>query len=137
MSKFQLIWIFLIISVNSFGQINYNFYYKPAKQEIETEISYLYRNYKFSCIYNNDKYYFDPYRNNYIVYGSLYFPIKQYYIRTQVGYGKYFDFEIAINYKFNNFEIDIGYSYVDNFIVEFTYNLKHVNFRRIDFIKRE
>lgn len=131
--KINLILFLLLISFNCFSQINYNYFYKPAKQEIETELSYHYNNYKFSCIYNNDKYYFDPKRNNYIIYGGLTIP----FFRTQIGYGKYFDFEVAFNYRFNNFEIDIGYSYTDNFIVELTYNLKYVDFRRTNSTTRK
>ena len=113
-----------MISYNCFGQVSYDYFYKPAKQEIEVEILYNYNDYKVGFTYNNSKYYFNPKINNYIIYSCLYIPIKSCHLKVQIGYGKYSDFEMTINYRFYNFEIDIGYSHTDKFIIELKYNLQ-------------
>lgn len=115
----------MFITNDVFGQFKYDFSYRPEKQEIEAEISYIYKDYKFSCIYNNDEYLITHNLDKFIIYGCIYSPIyDDIDLKTQIGYGKYFDFEITINYKFYNFEIDIGYSYTDNFIIEISYEFK-------------
>lgn len=115
-----IVWLSLI-SINCYSQINYNFYYKPAKQELETEISYGSR-YKIGLIHNEDKSYFRV-LNNHCTYIYFQYSFYSIGIKFVAGYGTYYDLELSINYQIYRFEIDIGTSITEPFMIEFKFNL--------------
>lgn len=115
----------LVTSLSCFGQVNYDFFYRPARLELETEISYQWNNeFVFGLRHNEERYCLDPGEAKVLTYVFGQFPlVKDLWLECSYGYGYKHDAEMMLVYKVPCFEVSVGGSTSDFVIAEIKFYL--------------
>lgn len=123
----------MFISIPSFGQIKIDYFYRPARMELETDLSYNYKDWTFGFRHNQESNYFKC-SNKSITYGYIQVPINN-YLKWEFVYGKGYinDYETSLLFQFPRINLEFGYSKTDKLLIELNYNLneKRSNCRRL------
>ena len=122
----------MFISIPSFSQIKIDYFYRPARMELETDLSYNYKGWVFGFRHNQESNYFRL-PNKSITYGYVQIPIINHF-KWEFVYGKGYvnDYETSLLFQFHRLNLELGYSKTDKLLFEINYNLheKRSNSRR-------
>ena len=122
----------MFISIPSFSQIKIDYFYRPARMELETDLSYNYKGWVFGFRHNQETNYFRL-SNKLITYGYVQIPINN-CLKWEFVYGKGYvnDYETSLLFQFHRINLELGYSKIDKLLIELNYNLhgKESNSRR-------
>ena len=137
MKKWFFIW-FLFISVQSFSQIKIDYFYRPARMELETDIFYNYKDWTVGFRHNQESNYFRL-PNKSIIYGYVQIPVINHFKWEFVyGIGYTYDYETSLLIQFPRINLEIGYSKIDKLLLEINYNLyeNRSNSRRLQTFRK-
>ncbi len=113
----------MLISIPSFSQININYFYRPARIELETDLFYNYKDWTVGFRHNQWNNYFRP-SNKSITCGYVQIPIINHLKWEFVyGIGYIHDYESSLIFQFPRINLEIGYSKINKLLIELNYNL--------------
>ena len=132
MKKWFLICL-MFISIPSFSQIKIDYFYRPARMELETDLSYSYDNWTIGFKYNEESNYFRL-NDNYIIHGYVQIPLTD-YLKWELVYGIKCDYETSLLFEFPKIKFEIGYSKTGLLLNLILYE-KRQNCRRLQTFRR-
>ena len=125
----KLFFICLIfLSIPSFSQIKIDYFYRPARMELETDLSYSYANWTIGFKYNEENNYFRL-NDNYVVHSYVQIPLTD-YLKWELVYGIKCDYEASLLFEFPKIKFEIGYSKT-GLLVEFDFIWKEIELQKV------
>lgn len=118
---FTLSILVFLTAFTSFGQINYDYFYRPARLELETEVSYRCKNdFIIGLRYNEERFALDPGESKILTYMFWEFPLADgLWLECSYGYGYIHDMEILLVHRTRDLEVCFGCSASDRLVLEF------------------